>query len=144
MKERLTIFYNVSVQKKMFLDPTKDLMALIKLLQHTVRQEDEEAVATEEAEDLCMESIDNHHDRTSDVVIASYHIMRQKIAERRRERKERSKPTKTRHYYHQLLSTRRVFSPSSQTPEQLNTCQTRRLYSKISYRFNLDPGQLLE
>jgi hypothetical protein len=144
MKERLTIYYNVSVQKKMFLDPTKDLMALIKLLQHMVRQEDEETVAAEEAADICMESIDNHHDRTSDVVIASYLVMKQKIAERRRGLKERSKPTKTRHYCHQLLSTRRVFSPSSQTLEQLNTCQTRRIYSKILYQFNLDPGQLLE
>jgi hypothetical protein len=101
-------------------------------------------VATEEVADVCMESIDNHHDWTSDVVIASYLVIRQKIAEGRRELKERSKPTKTRHYCHQLLSTRRVFSPSSQTLEQLNICQTRRIYSKIPYQFNLDRGQLLE
>jgi hypothetical protein len=88
MKERLAIYYNVSVQKKMFLDPTKELMALIKLLQHTVRQEDEETVASEEAADFCMESIDNHHDWTSDVVIASYLVMRQKIAERKRAKRE--------------------------------------------------------
>ena len=81
----------------MSLGPTRELMVLVKLLQRTVRQEDEETVATEEAAGFFMELIDSHHDRTSVVVIASFMAMRQKIAERRKELRQRSKPTKTRH-----------------------------------------------